>query len=169
MKLTIYVIVAMFITSCENSSYIISDTTIDRQQQSSVDDRPSAPPITTAKMIIANNSFIDVDIAALENTTTGQRNTSNPQSAKAITEPYPEEHEMTRAALYRYYSKVTIVDGLMVCSAKKASDLNMSERTFRYINDNVNAINETVKEAQSKGTKVHMPEITADYLRFLIE
>ena len=157
MKLTILFIVAMFITSCANSSDIISDTTIDRQQQSSVDDRPSAPPITTAKMIIANNSFIDVDIAALENTTT------------AITEPYPEEHEMTRAALYRYYSKVTIVDGLMVCSAKKASDLNMSERTFRYINDNVNAINETVKEAQSKGTKVHMPEITADYLRFLIE
>jgi len=78
MKLTILFIVAMFITSCANSSDIISDTTIDRQQQSSVDDRPSAPPITTAKMIIANNSFIDVDIAALENTTTGQRNTSNP-------------------------------------------------------------------------------------------
>ena len=45
----------------------------------------------------------------------------------------------------------------------------MSERTFNYMNDNINNLNEQAKQAREEGMTVRMPEITAEYLKSLIE
>lgn len=152
--------------SCSSHEELASTTStkLDKEMASS-----PPVPIATAKMLVDNNSFIDVDMEAHDRVTVENYNPKIPGSYKIAAELYPEEEALSRAALYRYYSKLSIIDGQWICSAKKASDLNMSERTFNYMNDNINNLNEQAKQAREEGMTVRMPEITAEYLRSLIE
>lgn len=126
-------------------------------------------PVATAKTIISDNLFIDVDLEAHNKAIADNFDPKDPEaSLKRIEQLYPEEEQMSRAAWYRYYNKISLVDGLWICSATKASDLNMSERTFKFINDNVTALNEEAKKAREEGISVKMPLLSADFIRSII-
>lgn len=126
--------------------------------------------VTDAKTLVDNNTFIDIDIEAYDMLIASSidRNNFN-ESLKEAYNKYPEQTAMANAALYRYYSKLSVVDGYFVCSAKKASDLNMSERTFRAFDDNIKALNEDAKIERAKGNEITFPRITQDYLESILK
>lgn len=150
-------------SSQEDLSSTTASATADTKDSSSL-----FTPVTKAKTLVENNTYIDVDMEAFHNAMIENFDRKNPQ--KNITaQLYPEEYEMVRAAMYRYYSKIILVDGLWVCTAKEASELNMSERTFKFVDDNIKKMHEQGEKAMAEGMTVKVPAITADYLKFLIK
>lgn len=129
----------------------------------------------SAKTIEKENMYIDVDFDfvgevldrhTLENY---DKLLTDPQIVyKSIMKEYPQELEMLRAAWHRFFSNGKIVDHVWECSAKTASELNMSERAFNFMANSMDDLRKSVKEGQSKGIIVEDMAITQGYLDGLL-
>ena len=107
------------------------------------------------RQLVSQNVHIDFDIKELSN-----RVMANEIGA--------EEMAKARVAIHRFYSHVSIVDGRYVCSLKSASEINISERVFDGMLDNLNELNEFADKCRKKGEKYTMGQITEDYLNSLL-
>lgn len=130
-------------TSSQNNENLISETI----------------PVTKAKDIIANNSYIDYDPDALLQYAIDDLNWQ---------EKHPEEYEMSKAALYRYYSNISEENGQWTCSAT-AKDLNLSERVFKQLDDNTKENNQLITDNSKNGEKVIRPTPSKEYLEALLK
>lgn len=129
----------------------------------------------SSRTIEKDNMYIDVDFDfvgevidrhTLENY---DKLLADPQIVyKSIMKEYPQELEMLRAAWHRFFSNGKIVDHVWECSAKTASDLNMSERTFNFMTNSMDEMRKTVKEDLAKGIIVEDMAVTQDYLNGLL-
>lgn len=75
-----------------------------------------------------------------------------------------------KTACYRFYKAVTIDEnGIATCKAKKGADLNMSEALFDdYMNDMEN-LNEMIREDLEKGIKGERPPLNDAYFERLLD
>lgn len=162
-KLSISFLLFLIISSCTSQEDITTSTA------SALAKANSTPSIIKARTIEENNTYIDVDMAALDKTTSEYIRNYGMSKHNITEELYPEEEQMARAALHRYWSKVVMKDGAWYCTAKSAKELNMSERTFKYMDDNLQHLRKSTLEAIASGETVHCQPITTDYLNSLIK
>lgn len=130
----------------------------------------SLTPMLKSKDLVANNTFIDVDIEAFDKVVRDNFDPNEPKSSLIAMEMYPQDFAMIQAARYRYDSSISVVDGFWVSSAKCGADLNMSERTFNSMHNDTMKANEMVKEARANGENISLPAYTQTYLdRWLVD
>ena len=74
-----------------------------------------------------------------------------------------------KAILYRFYKHVHLVNGYYTLDIKQAKDINISNPVYLALLNNLNEVNDSVKEARSKGRKVETPEVDDNYLNSLLK
>ena len=62
-----------------------------------------------------------------------------------------------------------IIDGHYVVRAESGKELNVSERVYEALSDNLNEMNTFIDNVKAKGEEIKIPEITSDYLNSLLE
>jgi len=130
--------------------------------------------ILTAKTIEDENIFIDVDMEALgvaisQNIQKPLAHGQNVDPYANIKKLYPTEFAMSRAAWHRYFSHGKMVDNIWISSVKKGADINMSERTFKFLQDDIDKTNKQLKEGEAMGYTIAKREITQAYLDNLLK
>lgn len=113
------------------------------------------------KKIIDENSFIDFDISNL--------NDKFNKPTTQLDEEDKNEIALIKAAVYRFYSHVNVVEGKYVHSLNNPNQINMSERVFNFIDTDIEHLNSFVDEARKKGDEVVIVEIDDTYLNSLLK
>jgi uncharacterized lipoprotein NlpE involved in copper resistance len=134
-----------------------------KREQTAVSPLPatSVKPSTTKlslkiNQLVKTDSLIDFDAAK------GMTNVD-----KSITEP---EYAKMRAATYRFYKNVKLVDGKYVYRGTGGGkSINLSDRVFTAFTNNLNDINKSIESQISKGQRIELPEVTDDYLNSLLK
>ncbi|WP_373736640.1 hypothetical protein [Bacteroides heparinolyticus] len=140
-----YYLSIVLLTLCLAGCRGISDTT-DRQVAG-----------MTAREIIEKNVFIDLSDEDLNPRT---RSGSAPLAANPA----------FRAAVYRFYKKVTIDENnIAACHAKNAAELNMSEAMFNNCLNEMENLNEMIRNDMAKGIKGKRPPLNDDYFNRLLD
>jgi hypothetical protein len=86
---------------------------------------------------------------------------------KPITEA---EYAKMRAATYRFYKNVKLVDGKYVYRGSGGGQsIHLSDRVFSAFTKNLNDVNTSLEGELSKGQKIELPEVTDDYLNSLLK
>ncbi|MEZ3549126.1 MAG: hypothetical protein K1W02_00080 [Muribaculaceae bacterium] len=115
------------------------------------------------KKLVENGEYIDLDVKALAfEVANGGTTQSTPEELK-------KNVAMMKAAIHRFYSKVEIIDGHYVVRAESGKELNVSERVYEALSDNLNEMNTFIDNVKAKGEEIKIPEITSDYLNSLLE
>lgn len=110
------------------------------------------------KEFVESNDYIDIDPLEI-----------NDMMAKETRSSFSEENEAkAHAVLYRFYSHVSIVDGKYTTTLKSASDINISEKAFNYLMDNLVQVNESLDAAYKNGEQVELADIGEEYLNHLL-
>lgn len=129
----------------------------------------------SSRTIERDNMYIDVDfdfVGEVINKHVRENRDkmlSDPQIAfRAIMKEYPQEFEMSRAAWHRFFSNGKIVDHVWECSAKTASELNMSERAFNFMANNMKEMREKLEVDKAEGGIIHDMSVTQGYLDSLL-
>lgn len=117
--------------------------------------------INKAKDIVAENSFIDYDPEYVNKMIGGTPDTGYKE--------HPEEFELSKAALYRYYSQLTVTDGIWSSKATKASELNMSERVFNELEANRKKHNDEITAFKGQGIDISDQTPPKEYLEALLK
>ncbi len=111
----------------------------------------------TAREIIEKNVFIDLSDEDLNPRT---RSGSAPLAGNPA----------FRAAVYRFYKKVTIDENnIATCHAKNAAELNMSEAMFNNCLNDMENLNEMIRNDIAKGIKGKRPPLNDDYFNRLLD
>ena len=80
-----------------------------------------------------------------------------------------EDSAQMFVALYRFYSHVKVVDDAYVCDLTNAQEIQVSERVFRSLSENLQKTNLQIQRLKEQGKKVTISEITPEYLNSLLE
>ena len=140
----IVVVIIGAIESCANSN---------RQQAEEVE-------YSSAKEYATDNSFLDVDLQDIQNYLVTP-STKNPDAGSQI--------EKAKAAIYRFYSNVTVEDGQYICKIESGKEINISDRTFNELMDNLNKMNSSIREIRERGESVNIQPVTEEYLNGLLK
>lgn len=111
------------------------------------------------KSFIENNTYLDVDIDQLSKAI-NSRSRSNIDTTAM---------EKTQVALYRFYSHVKVIDGKYVCNLKNAEEINISERLYETLSNNLAHMNTWIEQSKARGKEVMIQEINEEYLNSLLE
>ena len=87
--------------------------------------------------------------------------TKNPDAGAQI--------EKAKAAIYRFYSNVTVEDGQYVFKIESGKQINISDRTFNELMDNLNKMNSSIREIRERGESVNIQPVTEEYLSGLLK
>lgn len=110
---------------------------------------------------VKENRFIDVDIMDVSNklmdidTKSGTLN--------------EDELAQAKAAIFRFYSHVTIEDGYYICTIKSAEGINVSQKTFDELLNGLRILNKGVEKAKQDGLPVKLREPSKEYLNSLLQ
>lgn len=108
---------------------------------------------------VENNNYLDVDVDQLSQAICSRSRNSIDTTAIG----------KMRAALYRFYSRVKVVDGKYVCDLKNAEKINISERLYEAILNNLNEMNTWIEQSKTSGKEVMIQEVNEEYLNSLLE
>ena len=111
------------------------------------------------KSLVENNNYLDVDVDRLSQSICSRSGNSIDTTAMG----------KMRAALYRFYSRVKVADGKYVCDLKNAEEINISERLYEAILNNLNEMNTWVEQSKASGKEVMIQEVDEAYLNSLLE
>lgn len=111
------------------------------------------------KSFIENNTYLDVDIDQLSKAINSRSRSSIDTTAMG----------KTRVALYRFYSHVKVIDGKYVCNLKNAEEINISERLYETLSNNLAHMNTWIEQSKASGKEVMIQEINEQYLNSLLE
>lgn len=167
-KFFLSVLVLILLASCSSNVDTLNDSSGIISSDSDAETM-LLTPMMTAKDMVDNNTYIDVDIEAFDKVVRDNFDPQKPETSLIAMKLYPEEYAMIRAARYRYGKTISVVDGYWVSSAEKGSDLNISERTFKFMHDNTESINAEVKRLRDNGEDVSLPEYSKSYLEVLLK
>ena len=115
---------------------------------------------SSAKEYATDNSFLDVDLQDIQNYLVTP-STKNPDAGAQI--------KKAKAAIYRFYSNVTVEDGQYVCKIESGKQINISDRTFNELMDNLNKMNSSIREIRERGESVNIQPVTEEYLSGLLK
>lgn len=111
----------------------------------------------TARQLVDDNTFIDVDITEI-----------NKQIAMAPGEVNPDDIARCKAVLYRFYQNVELIDSAYVCSLKNGKEINISEQTFNTMLSDMNKANEDISNARKRGEDITLSIPDDEYLNSLL-
>lgn len=109
------------------------------------------------------DEFIDVDIADVSKRLTDTATKSGDMNV--------EEKEMAqvKAAIYRFYSHVTLEEGHYVCTIKDAQEINVSPKTFEELLEGLDILNKGIDKAKEDGIPGEPQEPSQQYLNSLLQ
>ena len=118
-------------------------------------------PVNTVqvKSLVENNNYLYVDVDRLSQSICSRSGNSIDTTAMG----------KMRAALYRFYSRVKMADGKYVCDLKNAEEINISERLYEAILNNLNEMNTWIEQSKASGKEVMIQEVDEAYLNSLLE
>lgn len=116
----------------------------------------------TPKGLVENyldkNIFIDVDVNAIV------QNSINPTS-RSFSE---DDMAKMKAAIFRFYKNVSVEDGYYVCSISNASDINVSQEVYMALLNNLQDLNNLIKQAQDNGDILNIQIPDSAYFESLL-
>ncbi|MBD5256141.1 MAG: hypothetical protein HDS50_00715 [Bacteroides sp.] len=116
-------------------------------------------PASLVQQYALSDTFIDVDAKALSEIIT------NPDSRSAVNS---DDIAKMKAALYRFYKNVKLEDGIYICDIEDGKSINISESLFVTLKENLQKMNDGVKEAHEKGIEVVQSKPDSAYLNSLL-
>ena len=153
------IIISIILSSCSNNDEITPKQTGPIIET----EHPVKGTPGLAKTLVEDNQFIDVDIIQLNkdliDATTRSRhidNDINDRMAKA------------KAAIYRFYSNVSITENQFVLAPCTASELNIDESLFNTLKQNLEEMNEIARKTIENGEAVEFVNIDDEYLNSLL-
>lgn len=114
------------------------------------------------KEYIKNNTYINFDIRQLNkeiSLSTSSR--SNRIDTTNIS--------MAKAAIYRFYKHVKVINYQYVCDIKSGKVINVSDEIFNAFLSNMEEINKDIEKKREKGEEVIISIPDKDYLNSLLE
>lgn len=109
----------------------------------------------TARSLVESNAYIDVKDYGAEISDEVREN--------------PERKALVRAALYRFYSHVKIVDDQYTCDLTSADEINISPAMFKFMVDDIKKSNEYILNSKAKGHIPIIAPVDDDYLNSLLD
>lgn len=106
--------------------------------------------------LIETNAYIDFDVNAV-NRAIFAKSASNNEIAKA------------KAAVYRFYSHVQIIDGKYICDLSEAKEINISETIYNFLRNNIEEQNLNIDKLKNEGKEIIVSPIDSNYLNSLLE
>lgn len=113
------------------------------------------PETLTAKDYVDNNIYIDV------------KDYGEPLTPERKDDP--ERTAQMKAANYRFFSHVTIVDNQYVCDLTSADQINISPAMFAKMMENMKQCNADVRAKEAEGRKIELGPLGEDYLNSLLD
>ena len=80
-----------------------------------------------------------------------------------------EEQAKMKAALYRFYSHVELVDDTYVCNLTSAEDINVSQGVYTALLNNLADMNNAILQAKNEGKELYIQDVNEAYLNSLLE
>lgn len=111
-----------------------------------------------AREYVTNNTYIDFDIKAL----------SQKLAAGGVSTISTDTLAMMQAAVYRFWSSVTVKDNLYVVEISSPEAINLSKRVYDDILANIITMNAWLLQDKFKGEDVTVEPITKEYLESLL-
>ena len=121
------------------------------------DKKQRTSSINLRQQYVKTNKFLDVDMSKFLPGTQTQASVTAEDSAQMF------------VALYRFYSHVKVVDDAYVCDLTNAQEIQVSERVFRSLSENLQKTNLQIQRLKEQGKKVTISEITPESLNSLLE
>ena len=121
------------------------------------DKKQRTSSINLRQQYVKTNKFLDVDMSKFLPGTQTQASVTAEDSAQMF------------VALYCFYSHVKVVDDAYVCDLTNAQEIQVSERVFRSLSENLQKTNLQIQRLKEQGKKVTISEITPEYLNSLLE
>lgn len=114
----------------------------------------------TVKKYVNENTYIDLDVYQLV------KDVASPKTRASVN---IDQIAQMKAAIYRFYSHVQVVNGFYKCSLKAASDINVSEGVYIALLNNLNDMNKNIQKAIDKGISFNVQEADEEYLNSLLK
>ena len=121
------------------------------------DKKQRTSSINLRQQYVKTNKFLDVDMSKFLPGTQTQASVTAEDSAQMF------------VALYCFYSHGKVVDDAYVCDLTNAQEIQVSERVFRSLSENLQKTNLQIQRLKEQGKKVTISEITPEYLNSLLE
>ena len=112
------------------------------------DKKQRTSSINLRQQYVKTNKFLDVDMSKFLPGTQTQASVTAEDSAQMF------------VALYCFYSHVKVVDDAYVCDLTNAQEIQVSERVFRSLSENLQKTNLQIQRLKEQGKKVTISEIT---------
>lgn len=127
------------------------------QQVSSIEAQPNL-----VKKYIDENSYIELDVSELA---------KEMEEAKINSSGSVDQDKIAqmKAALYRFYSNVELINDTYVCKLTSGKDINVSADVYKALLDNLNDMNSAIQEAKKNGKEVVIPKVDKTYLESLLK
>ena len=109
---------------------------------------------------VDDNTFIDINVNGLAYEL-ALTNAENKVDADKVAK--------MKAALYRFYSHVNLVDGIYKCDLTSAIEINVSSDVFDALLSNLGDMNDAIANAKKEGKEIHASKIDQDYLNSLLK
>ena len=116
--------------------------------------------VSAVQQYVDDNTFIDIDVNGLAYEL-ASTNAENKVDADKVAK--------MKAALYGFYSHVTLVDGIYKCDLTSASDINVSSDVSDALLSNLGDMNDAIANAKKEGKEIHASKIDQDYLNSLLK
>lgn len=139
----------IMMTACGNNAAENNSDTVENEY-----------PIQSIKELALSDSLIDVDLLDVQ-----ASGIMSKESTRGTISEIPRE---VRAALYRFYSHVSLEDSLYVCNLKSAGEINVSEKLFNDMMNDLQKCNMTIKENNEKGLENVLSPVDSTYLSSLL-
>ncbi|TCD29753.1 hypothetical protein EZ456_01665 [Pedobacter psychrodurus] len=158
-KLKSTILLSLILTT----STIFSCTKKNDESKQLMDKISSYKSSISVKALVEKKSFIDVDFAKIA--------PIKLRSNKTEKEMREQELEMAKAkaAVYRFYSHVKLINGLYKVEIENGKSINISENSFIFIENNLKANNDWIEKEKAAGKIVDTPPVTSEYLNALIK
>ena len=138
-------------------------------------DLPNGTP-GLAKRIVSENLYIDIDSADFEEVSNAINVCSRRQvlgediPAVEITDRINDNIAKIKAAIYRLYSNLSIVDNKMVLAPGcTAESMKISDALFKRMQADIDQSNEFIRLQTEAGNATEIAPITDEYLNSLLE
>lgn len=115
----------------------------------------SVQSTVSAKSFVESNEKLDMQI-----------NLKNPKYVKSLSDT---EIAKLKAAVYRFYSTVSVKEGNYYTTLKSAKEINISQDLFELFKNNLAKMNQNINELKKKEGKVEVQQVTSGYLNSLLK
>lgn len=112
------------------------------------------------KKVLMDSSFIDIDIESIAAEQSSLATKSSDLEARLV---------LARAAIYRFYNHVKLLDGYYVCSLKSPEEINVSQSVFNSLRKNLDEMNSYIRSVRDSGDSITVPDVDEAYLNSLLK